>query len=539
MPNLAATYLKELKKISLARNVKGFEHSHGASKPDLERLKKAYPETPQSLLDFLADLDGTYYREYNGEKVTLYVFGGILPYYLNSVEQILSGGANASIAHIYGDEMLDEMVGKGIDPYLPLSRMLHFSDCMNNGGSSSLYIDFNPSPGGNKGQIVRFVHDPDEYNVIAPSFDAFLQNNLDSGFDFVEEEEETPEDPQRIALLEKLKADDPAALELLRKNLHRFHILGIATEASTANVLRVYMEEMLRLYHIRDKETPTGYTYGDQFAYLLRNFNQFEQIFRQDKALLQNVGDFACQVKDATLIQLLNLPQSEDELKTEFRDNCNFSYVQDKYRALSPKTFFEQTELAWEQPSFYEYFGMESSSFARYVPGRRERKFRLDPRWKKRLLNKPNLHPAAFQMLCDLSGKEADLEALKAAFSGYSSLKNISALAWLTHALCLVGENMVDKYLDYVFAETLALIRADSGLFTYCFNSDPLFFEYAVRELENSDCQCYSDFTLIVCLRPKRSQELLDAIKTMLTNQRGQKAQAKLQRLLKKMTENG
>jgi cell wall assembly regulator SMI1 len=55
---------------------------------------------------------------------------------------------------------------------------------MNNGGTSSLFIDFNPSAFGKKGQIVRFLHDPDNYKVIANSFDDYLQMLIDGNYSF-------------------------------------------------------------------------------------------------------------------------------------------------------------------------------------------------------------------------------------------------------------------------------------------------------------------------------------------------------------------
>lgn len=65
---------------------------------------------------------------------------------------------------------------------------LHFSDCMNNGGISQLFIDFSPSPKGIKGQVVRYVHDPDEIAVIADSFDDYLQILMDYEYDFITED---------------------------------------------------------------------------------------------------------------------------------------------------------------------------------------------------------------------------------------------------------------------------------------------------------------------------------------------------------------
>jgi cell wall assembly regulator SMI1 len=60
---------------------------------------------------------------------------------------------------------------------------------MNNGGTSMLYLDFDPAPGGTVGQVVRYLHDPDSYVVIAPSFDAYLQQLIDGGYAFIRHED--------------------------------------------------------------------------------------------------------------------------------------------------------------------------------------------------------------------------------------------------------------------------------------------------------------------------------------------------------------
>ena len=56
---------------------------------------------------------------------------------------------------------------------------------MNNGGDSQLYIDFSPSEKGKKGQIIRFMHDPDTLDVIADSFDDYLQMIINNNYDFI------------------------------------------------------------------------------------------------------------------------------------------------------------------------------------------------------------------------------------------------------------------------------------------------------------------------------------------------------------------
>jgi cell wall assembly regulator SMI1 len=60
---------------------------------------------------------------------------------------------------------------------------------MNNGETSRLYIDFNPAPGGTVGQVMRFLHDPDSYKVIAQSLDQYLQQLIEDDYSFIYEDE--------------------------------------------------------------------------------------------------------------------------------------------------------------------------------------------------------------------------------------------------------------------------------------------------------------------------------------------------------------
>ena len=61
---------------------------------------------------------------------------------------------------------------------------------MNNGGTSQPYIDFDPAPGGTVGQLVRYLHDPDSYEVIAAGFDDYLQRLIDDDYAFIQEADE-------------------------------------------------------------------------------------------------------------------------------------------------------------------------------------------------------------------------------------------------------------------------------------------------------------------------------------------------------------
>ena len=48
-----------------------------------------------------------------------------------------------------------------------------------------MFIDFSPSGKGKKGQIIRFLHDPDTLTVIADSLNEYLQMLIDKKYDFV------------------------------------------------------------------------------------------------------------------------------------------------------------------------------------------------------------------------------------------------------------------------------------------------------------------------------------------------------------------
>lgn len=195
--SLVDTYLAGLRKALPAERLNELKHAHGASTADVQRLNDRYPLCPASLVELFGQIDGTHYRDYPDGRVMVLVLGSDVfeyPYYLSSIAQILeeSDTYTRSIAQIYAGYLDEEpdLVGPGIDISLGMHERLCFSHCMNNGGSSKLYIDFNPVAGGNVGQVVRYLHDPDSYKVIAPSFDHYLQQLIDENYAFVFEDED-------------------------------------------------------------------------------------------------------------------------------------------------------------------------------------------------------------------------------------------------------------------------------------------------------------------------------------------------------------
>jgi hypothetical protein len=193
--NIVDHYLTGLRQALPPEPLAELALASGASAAQLASLRQTYPLCPDSLLHLLGKYNGTYYQEYAGGRVLVYMLGSDVfeyPYYLSSVEQILEDGqANQrSIADIYGHYLEDDpgIVDARIDARIKQGQRLCFSHCMNNGGSSRLYIDFTPTASGKAGQVVRFLHDPDNYQVIADSFDAYLQMLIDDDYAFLIED---------------------------------------------------------------------------------------------------------------------------------------------------------------------------------------------------------------------------------------------------------------------------------------------------------------------------------------------------------------
>ena len=167
--------------------------AQGASQEDIGRLLELYPDAPESLIELLRLVDGTYYREYPADKVVFYFLGSDYegyPYYLLSARQMVETRHKAKEFYDYFATREDDdiPVDEGVCDDLDKLDWLHFSNCCNNGGTSQLFIDFSPSAKGKKGQVLRFLHDPDEMVVAADSFDEYLQMLIDQDYPFIDED---------------------------------------------------------------------------------------------------------------------------------------------------------------------------------------------------------------------------------------------------------------------------------------------------------------------------------------------------------------
>lgn len=166
---------------------------HGADQADLDGLTALYPDVPESLLELLKLVDGTYWREYQGEKIGFCFLGSDMdeyPYYLLSARQMVETGNRFREwgAYLIDREFDDIPVDERICDDMGKLNFLHFADCRNNGGTSQLFIDFSPSVKGKRGQVLRYLHDPDELVVMADSFEEYLEQLMEREYDFINEE---------------------------------------------------------------------------------------------------------------------------------------------------------------------------------------------------------------------------------------------------------------------------------------------------------------------------------------------------------------
>lgn len=193
---LADKYITGLKKFMNEEQIKKLEIIPPVEEKEILDLKKVYPDCPETLLELWRLLRGTYHEKIKDEYIIIPILSsdvgsGGYPYYLKSCMQILKETENSygkeSIEEVYGKEWLEENkedFDKRIKQNIPENRRLNFADCINNGGTSRLFIDFDHGENGVKGQIIRFLHDPDSYAVIADSFDEYLENIIKEEYPF-------------------------------------------------------------------------------------------------------------------------------------------------------------------------------------------------------------------------------------------------------------------------------------------------------------------------------------------------------------------
>ena len=183
---------------------------------NVEKLKKEYSKVPSSLLALLEFVDGDRI-DFLGSDVD----NGEYPYHLLSVDKILE--SKDKLRSYYGDFInrsddlleVDDRITNDIDNF----KWIHFADCMNNGGTSRLFVDLTPSEKGVKGQIIRYLHDPDSMEVIANSFDEYLNRQVKMGLKFIHENEEVKKEEIKEVKEEKVEDKKEEVKEEKQSNI--------------------------------------------------------------------------------------------------------------------------------------------------------------------------------------------------------------------------------------------------------------------------------------------------------------------------------
>lgn len=188
------------------------EKKKGISNEELDDLVKVFPDIPKSLLELLKYSNGTDIYCFQSD-----VEDGKYPYYLiNSSEMIEAKDDAKKYYSDYIERDIDDIeIDDKITNDINNVKWLLFSNCMNNGGTSQLFIDFTPSKNGKVGQIIRYLHDPDSIVVIADSFDEFLEQIINSNYKFVDGEIETNEWLKKQSIVIKNKKNKLSSVGIL------------------------------------------------------------------------------------------------------------------------------------------------------------------------------------------------------------------------------------------------------------------------------------------------------------------------------------
>jgi hypothetical protein len=126
--NIVERYIKGLQERLSDDDKLALSYASGATAGQLNRLKNQHPKCPDSLIQLLTRINGTYWQKYRDHEIAVLILGSDVfehSYYLKSVEQILEKNNHRnSIRGVYGEymESILELVGAGIDPDITIDR---------------------------------------------------------------------------------------------------------------------------------------------------------------------------------------------------------------------------------------------------------------------------------------------------------------------------------------------------------------------------------------------------------------------------------
>lgn len=102
--DLVNKFLNGLKAALSTADLEALNKAYGATKGDIDILRTKYPNCPESLISLLENIDGTYWRKYGENEVTVCILGSDVeeyPYYLLSTQEMIESSKKEKTSPIF------------------------------------------------------------------------------------------------------------------------------------------------------------------------------------------------------------------------------------------------------------------------------------------------------------------------------------------------------------------------------------------------------------------------------------------------------
>lgn len=153
------------------RQIEVFEEKFGVKMP--EDMKELYRYKDGSKWFPLLFPNDKYSREFSYRLLSLEKIGKTKEYFQN--EDALLTEFYSSEDDDFTKELLEKMKDSRVKPYLFNRKWIPFAEA---DGDVRLMMDFDPGPDGVYGQIICYIHDPDEIAYVAQSITEVIDDTL-------------------------------------------------------------------------------------------------------------------------------------------------------------------------------------------------------------------------------------------------------------------------------------------------------------------------------------------------------------------------
>lgn len=137
----------------------------------LQELQKAFPQTPQRLLDMLSMVNGTWHKRFSPLQLKVPTF------IVEEQELYLLSAEEMMIHSREGLDILKPALEASVRPKGVRARLSQWNACLiakSEAGESRLYIDYHPTKEGIEGQVLFYDGQSKKIQVMASSFAKFL-----------------------------------------------------------------------------------------------------------------------------------------------------------------------------------------------------------------------------------------------------------------------------------------------------------------------------------------------------------------------------